>query len=169
MTSLVLLAALLLSPPSLAEDEIPFRDLLGGVTVEQPLCFGREFSADQLRARPLQTVSLLRAKLSKQAESDGAYLEVEAVLKGAKNKHKLWRQFFVCADDGVCAVECDGGSVRLTGSNDGGLTLHNNRFVLEGGCDGDDKETVFLDNKRGGDDLFRLHRLPHEYCARIAD
>lgn len=165
------LAALLLPFPSPAEDEIPFAELARSVTVEQPACFGREYSAEQLRSRPLQTVRLLRAKLSRQDGSDAAFLEIEAVLKGAKNLHKLWRQFLICADDGVCAVECDGGSVRLAGSADGGLSFHNQRFVLEGGCDGDgeEKETVFLDNKRGGDDLFRLARLPQEYCSPPAD
>lgn len=144
---------------------LSFADLLKDVTVEQPLCFGREYAAAHLRARPLQTVRLFRAKLSKQADTEGSFLSVEAVLKGERNEHKLWKQFLVCSDNGTCAVECDGGSVSLASLRDGSLSLRNNRFVLEGACDGGEKKTVFLDNKRGGDDLFELHRLPAEFCA----
>ena len=170
MHALALAFALFSLSPAYAEDEVSFRDLAGMVTAEKPICFGREYSAGHLRAHPLQKVKLLRAKLSKQADTDGNFLEVEAVLKGDANRFKLFRQFFVCMDDGTCAVECDGGSVRLAGLRDGGLTLRNNGFVLEGGCDGDnEKGTVFLDNKPGGDDLFRLSRLPHEYCSPTTD
>ena len=170
MHAIAFAVALFSLQPALAEDMISFRDLAGAVTPEQPLCFGREYSASHLRAHPLQTVQLLRAKLSKQAGSEGNFLEVEAVLKGDANRFKLFRQFFVCMDDGTCAVECDGGSVSLAGLRDGGLHLRNNGFVLEGGCDGGgERETVFLGNKRGGDDLFRLSRLPHEYCSPTTD
>lgn len=161
----LLLAISILAPLHAgSEEEIPFSRLLSEVTVEQPICFGREYSDSHLRAHPLQTVALFRAKLSKQEGSDGSFLEVEMVRKGEKLRHKLWRQFLLCEDNGRCAVECDGGSVTLSGTPGGGLGLRNDRFVIEGGCEGG-AEPVMLDNKRGGDDFFRLHRLPQEYCA----
>lgn len=152
-----------------AADKLPFDSLLKEATPEQPICFGREYSEAHLKKAPAQKVKQIRVKLENTPDAGEGYsfLHVDAVLKGDKNRFKLWRQLFVCENStGRCGVECDGGSVNLWGLKDGKLALQNNGFVLEGGCDGDgETETVMLEPTRGGDDLFQLSPLPNEFCT----
>jgi hypothetical protein len=149
---------------------VSYKSVLAQATVEQPVCFGGGYSLQHLQSNPAQKVKQIRVKIAKQAEAgdDVSFLHVDAVLRSDPSNHKPWHAFFICDNSsGRCAVECDGGSVNLWGYSDGTLGVKNNGFVLHGGCGEEEQEiakTIFLDATKGGDDLFRLARLPSESC-----
>jgi hypothetical protein len=161
------LALMALPILTLAEDKIAYSEVLRHATPEQPICFGREYSAKHLESHPGQLVSLIRAKVVKDptAVADYNYIEINAVLKGEKNFFKLYRAYLVCNAEGECAVECDGGKIKVAGFKDGSLEIRNEGFVLEGGCGAAPKsKAVVLKPTRNGDDVFHLERLPNSFC-----
>jgi hypothetical protein len=161
---LALLFSLFLSPAAPAQT-VPLSQLFAQLESGTPACFGREYSTEQLEANRGQSVRKIRAKLLRD-ESSGFLsdlLELELSLKGEKNFHKVYRAYLPCeTESGTCTVECDGGSMKVAGTGDGQLLLENEGIVIDGGC-GEGKARL-LKPARGGDELFRLQRLPAEYC-----
>ena len=160
----------LIGPLALAgsETRLPLRDLFspargGGVT-----CFGREYSHDHLAAHPSQTVRSLRAKLVRDltlpAEPNN-YMELELGLTGEENFYRVYRAYLPCdLATGRCTMECDGGRVEAWGTRDGSLHLRNEGIVISGGCGESEEKPLVLNPTAGGDDLFRLSRLPADFC-----
>lgn len=139
-----------------------------GVTADQPVCYGREYSAEYLKSRPKQTVQKIMAKLIHDKEYEQNQLSVEITRTGSKNFYKTYRALLICDKDDRCYVECDGGSVNLSMRSDGRLAFKNNGFVIQGGCggEGDEVEGEFLPATPGGDDQFRLTKLPSAFCQK---
>lgn len=162
-----LLLTALLAFTAQAAEPVTLAEIFAAAEAGVPLCYGREYSTEHLEKHPKQTVRSFRAKLVKDATDPdylNQYIEVEAVLKGEKNYNKLYRSFLVCDPArGECGVECDGGSVKVSGDTEGKLRIENNGFLLEGGCGGEE-DTVVLKPSPGGDDVFQLYKLPAEYC-----
>ena len=75
-----------------------------------------------------------------------------------------------CDKDDRCSVECDGGSANVSLQIDGHLILKNNGFAIQGGC-GDDSEEdgVLLKPSEGGDDKFKMTKLPSAFCQKAPD
>ncbi len=170
MKQFLFIAILLSSPAAFAASPyFSFEQVVNQATPTQPVCYGREYSESHLAQNRAQTVKKLRAKIVKSADAGEGYtlLKIDAELKGEKNLFKVWRATMFCQNSsGHCSIECDGGSVNLRGdSRNGNLLLTNNGFVLEGGCEEEEGNTVFLSPTKGGDDLFSLKRLPSEFCA----
>lgn len=163
-----ILALMALPILTLAEDRISYSEVLSQASAAQPICFGREFSSAHLDAHPRQLVKEIRAKIVKDptAVADYNYIEINAVLKGEKNFYKLYRAYLVCdAAAGECAVECDGGKIKVAGFKDGSLEIVNEGFLLEGGCGAaPSAKSLVLKPSRGGDDVFHLDRLPNSFC-----
>jgi hypothetical protein len=145
----------------------PAASVFDSVTAAQPVCYGREYSEVAMKSRPKQTVQKIQAKLEKDTEYKQNILHIEITLKGAKNRFKNYRAMLFCDQNDECFVECDGGSAKLSRLVDGRLQLKNNGFVIEGGCGGEDEEDgVMLPAEPGGDDIFRLSKLPSAFCQK---
>lgn len=146
------------------------RSVFEKVTPSQPVCYGREYSANTLKARPKQTVQKILAKFSKDPEYNQNILSVEITLKGKKNFYTTFRSILFCDKDDHCYVECDGGSADVSLMDDGRLLLKNNGFAIRGGCGGEDEEDgILLPATPGGDDEFRLTKLPSAFCQKAPD
>ncbi len=165
---LFLLALLALPPLSQAEEIVPLRTLFSEVKENEPTCFGREYSTEHMEKNTKQTVKKIRVKMVKDLtmpEFPSEYLDVEIALKGEKNFHKTYRSYLICnSEEGQCYVECDGGRVKAWGAKSGEFLFENLGFVIQGGCGGEEEETKFLKATKGGDDVFRLTKLPSQYC-----
>lgn len=138
------------------------------VTGDQPVCYGREYSDAVMKAHPKQTVQKIQAKLEKDTQYNQNILNIEITLKGAKNRYKNYRAMLFCDQNDDCFVECDGGSAKLSMLSDGRLQLTNNGFIIQGGC-GDEGEDdgVMLPATPGGDDVFKLTKLPSAFCQKV--
>lgn len=135
----------------------------------KPACFGKTYSEAHLKSHPKQTVKNVLVKLSTNLfGSEGHYIEVLVNQKKAPKKNL--RQSMNCIEsDGkvFCGVDCDGGSVDIQALEEGMLTIKNNGLIVKGGCGEEEDETVFLENKRGGDDFFVLNELPLAACKSV--
>lgn len=140
------------------------------VTPTQPICYGREYSAAYLKTRPKQTVQKILAKFSKDAEYNQNIMTVEITLKGKKNFYTTFRSLLFCDKQDHCYVECDGGSADVSLLDDGRLQFKNNSFAIRGGCGGEDEEDgQLLPATPGGDDVFRMTKLPAAFCQNAPD
>lgn len=144
------------------------KTVFSDVTPEQPVCYGREYALSQLTRSPKQTVQKIQVKLSKIKKYDQTVMAIELTLKGQKNTYKNYRAFFDCDKGGDCRIDCDGGSARIQLSREGHLLLTNHGFAIDGTCDGE-AEPVILKATSGGDDLFKLVRLPSAFCQNVTD
>lgn len=158
-----------------------------GLTNEQPLCFGREFNESHLESHPLQTIKLMKIKLQTPEEfaSTSLIMSVQAQIKHSEKDPytdetttiiKPYDNVMLCTDGGEgkleCRMECDGGTAVV--SYDANtrvprtVRLINKGFAILGGCDDDTKDgdTIWLDPKTGGDDVFDLYALPAEFCQK---
>ncbi|MES3039022.1 MAG: hypothetical protein V4736_14035 [Bdellovibrionota bacterium] len=154
--------------PSLVQDgKSAIARIYKKVTVEQPLCFGREYSSLHLGLHPLKTVKKITARFSTEPQYNTKIMQLELILKGEQYSYKVFKAFMVCLpESGSCHVECDGGSVYLKSSDDDKVSVINQGFVAQGACgeDGQDLDTIFIEAKKDGDDVFKLKRLPSEFC-----
>lgn len=164
MKGLVLLLALSFISPVFALEAI-----FDHVTPEQPICYGREYSRSHLESHPQQRVQKIRAKFEAPVfgEDQAQWMSVEVTLRGQENTYVNYRNTFFCADSGQCGIDCDGGSVSLSLMTSGDLLINNHGFVLEGGCGAEEDDYVYLERTEGGDDIFRLVRLPVDYCQDV--
>ena len=168
----LLLSLLAISSPAFASTEptVSLSTLFSQVKANEPSCYGREYSTEHMEKNEKQTVKKMRVKMVRdltEPSSPSEYLDVEIALKGEENFFKTYRAFLICdSKQGECYVECDGGRVKAWGAKDGSLTLQNLGFVIQGGCGGDEgtDNTVMLKPTKGGDDIFKLVKLPSQYC-----
>ncbi len=168
MNAFFILGFLLATSDANAASPSVFED----VTAAQPVCYGREYSEANLKARPKQTVQKILAKLSKNAKYNMNILSVEITLKEKKDYYISYRSTLFCENEDHCYIECDGGSVDLSKQNDGQLSFKNNGFVIRGGCGGDgndDENGVRLPKVAVGDDEFKLTKLPAAFCQNGPD
>lgn len=171
---------------SLLATLVPTHASIDDVRPGNPVCYQREYSDDHMKANALQTVKKMKLRFS-QSEyhtPDTLSLDVEAHIKkiktrttitGKKVSKVVYRPFsnvmFCQREENQlrCGVECDGGSATIQwdiATKDREILLKNNGFVLHGGC-GDELqegETIWLDPKKGGDDVFRLYAMPKHQC-----
>jgi hypothetical protein len=157
-------------------------------TADRETCFARVYDKAHLAKHPRQKVTTFhvmrtlgerleaenwlpnqREEAIKRFREDGE-TTVSAFVTLRNRKGHLHNSL-ICdkeAKDGLrCAIECDGGSFRLKRENAKSVLLHNNGFVLEGGC-GERTESVFLDP--GADDkVFRLDERPLAVCRAEED
>lgn len=153
------------------------------LTKDHPVCFGREYSTAHMAAHPLQTVKLLKLKFYKDefAGSETSYLDIKAEIKREQTDKESGEKFtvfkpyssgmscFLKNDRLNCNIDCDGGSAKVAWNvtQKGNEVLFKNEgFVLVGGCGEDETDTIWLDPKKGGDDVFRLFALPSEFCQQ---
>jgi hypothetical protein len=139
-----------------------------GVGDQKPVCYGREYGIDQLKAKPLQTVQKIQAKLEHIDTYNQNLVTLEMTIKGEKNKFTNYRAMFTCQADNTCIMDCDGGSVNMKLSENGSLILENKNFVITGGCGNKGKDFI-LKSVVGGDDKFDLVKLPAEFCQNVVD
>lgn len=170
MKSLLLAFTLLLSTvasaTSLEEIFGPIR-YAGGAA-----CFGKTYSAAHLAARAhrSQTVKEIKVKLSLSKFEGMTSPLMEIMVKQKNAPAKMLRQAMVCFENAgrvSCAVDCDGGAVEILALEEGQLTIKNHGVILKGGCGEEEDETVFLQNTRGGDDMFVLNELPLASCKSV--
>jgi hypothetical protein len=160
-----------------AQADLKLEDAFAGVTVNKPACFTRTYGSTHLRNHPKQTVRRIKIKLrqwkfSRQSEPT-PMLAIQVKRKG---ENKVWTNNIACMDNResksvLCAVECDGGSVEILSRNaQGELVLKNNGVLLYGGCGADQgQETIILETRKGGDDVFQLKQDDEQACADVSE
>ena len=146
------------------------KDLFGPLQGQNDsICYVRKYSSADLASHAKQTVRQMKVKLK---ESDGTPLLQLQVLR--KSDKRTYHNTMACFDYKgrvMCSVDCDGGSVEIVGVYpDFGIKLKNNNVLLYGGCgeeeaDGSESETIILDAKAGGDDVFRLYPADPRSCG----
>ncbi len=178
----LLLACLLAAWPtaSTAETRAPL------FTAEADACYGRVYDAAHLKSHPKQKVTSIHILRSldrrREAENWTPDARAESLQSFREDGQSSVSAFVTFRDrkgtfynsltcdretrEGVrCMIECDGGSFRLTRTSGNAVLLHNNGFVLIGGCgeEVDEGKEVFFDP--GADDkVFRLDSKPVAAC-----
>lgn len=122
-----------------------------GVTETRPACFTRTYSDTHLKDHKLQTVKTMDVKLSRNDNDNLNLIEVKVL----RTDGKRYKTALACDEKGFCFIDCDGGSAKITKAGQG-LQLLNNGFIMQGGC-GEEEETIYLESKPGGDDVFFLN------------
>jgi len=175
-----LVAPLAWSTPTITETRLPL------FTADRDACFGRIYDAAHLKAHPKQKVSsihILRSLEQRRGAEDwtpdarsesirnfreDGQTSVTAFVN-FRNSRTTFHNSLTCDQEtreGVrCMIECDGGSFRLARSGANSVMLHNNGFVLIGGCGEEVEEGQVRHFSPGEDDkLFRLDSLPVATC-----
>jgi hypothetical protein len=143
-----LIALALLTNTTLAE---PVGDLAHG----KPVCFERQYSAQHMQTHPQQTVRDIQMTLFRQANPRDKTIYMNLKLNVAG---KPYETFMLCdsVNGGLsCAVECDGGHAEIQFTDTKDLHFINKRFVVYGGCEGDE-EPKWMEPTANGDDAFDL-------------
>lgn len=156
-------------------------EIANRVSVQQPVCYGRDYNQAHMDAHPLQSVQQLRLMFYRLPEApESLLMDVRAKLlrpasgsakSGPTKILKNFKAEMMCNENGnslKCFIDCDGGSaeVRWNVRNVGQeISFENQGFVLEGGC-GDERELVILEPHQGGDDIFNLSAMPVASCRR---
>lgn len=126
---------------------------------ESSVCLEKTYSAEYLRAHPLQTVQSIAIQLFEQPDQKDhtVYLNMQI-----QRRHQTYDAFMICdrrTEGLACTVECDGGSadVVTVGGSQNRVQFVNKGFMVSGGCGGaqDDGE-VWLEPVPDGDDVFNL-------------
>ncbi len=145
------------------------------VTYGEPQCYGREYTNAHMQKTPLQTVKKMDVKFYKYNQTEeGILLDVTAQIK-KDDVYKQYSTSMYCTSESAtslrCGIECDGGSATITWDvktvgNE--ILLKNNGFVMYGGCGEDvsEEDMIWLEDLKGGDDVFKLYALPAEYCQQ---
>ena len=155
-------------------------------TADRDACFGRIYDAAHLKAHPRQKVTsihVLRAlEPRREAENWNPDAREEALrsfreegqtivtaLVNFRDRKTTFHNSLSCdreTREGVrCMIECDGGSFRLARTAGNSLLLHNNGFVLVGGCGEEVEEGQERFFDPGADDkVFRLDSRPVAAC-----
>jgi hypothetical protein len=158
-------------------------------TADQEACFGRVYDKSHLSRHPDQKVTSIhifrylserleaedwrpnqRAETIKQFREIGqTNLQVFVTFRDRKG---YFYQYVVCPGETNntmhCGVECGGGTFDLKRESPTTVLLHNNGFVLVGGCGAgvDEPEIDFIPGK--DDKVFRLESKPAPVC-RVED
>ena len=155
-------------------------------TADQEACFGRVYDQPHLASRPDQKVTSIHIfrSLSERPEAENwRPNQREEIIKRFRETGETNVQAFVTFRDrrgyfhnaltcnkenknGVgCYIECDGGSFDLKRESPTTALLHNNGFVLIGGCGEDVEESQTVYFSPGKDDkVFRLESKPAGIC-----
>jgi hypothetical protein len=175
-----LLSPLAWSTPTITETRPPM------FTADRDACFGRVYDAAHLKAHPKQKVSsihVLRSlELRREAENWTPDARAESIRSfredgqasvtafvNFRDRKGTFHNALTCDQEtreGVrCMIECDGGSFRLARSGANSVLLHNNGFVLVGGCGEEIEEGQERHFDPGADDkVFRLDNRPVAAC-----
>lgn len=141
----------------------------------RPGCYERIYSDDHLARHPQQVVWQIRLKVDggTTAGTQAARLEVIAANQGHArrddNHGRELTQGLSCETTrGVplCRVECDGGALRVTKQDGGGLTFSTDYLMVgeQGpGCGG----LMDLAEMPGQSVAYRLNRVPAAVCGRM--
>jgi hypothetical protein len=176
----LLLAATALPLPASAQSRPPL------FTADREACFGRVYDRAHLASHPQQKVTsvhILRSLGERPEAENWRPDQREQIINTFREDGRTNVSAFVnfrdrkatfyntlgCEKEGkdgaFCAIDCDGGSFRLTRESVNAVLLNNNGFVLIGGC-GDDveegKEVFFSPGK--DDKVFRLENKPIAAC-----
>lgn len=155
----------------------PLADLSAG----HPVCFEREYSDKHMAAHPLQTVKKMEMKASIVPELAGdefIFLDIRALIKrpvGRGFQYKVYSNGMGCGlkDNRLeCGIDCDGGTATVAWdvtADEDQIWFRNKGFVMYGGCgsDVDMDDMIWLDPKKGGDDIFRLYRMNDKSCRAL--
>jgi hypothetical protein len=155
-------------------------------TADRDACYGRVYDAAHLKSHPKQKVTSIHVLRSLErrreaenwtpdarAESIRSFREEGQTSVTAfvnfRDRNGTFHNSLTCdkeTRDGVrCMVECDGGSFRVARSNANAVLLHNNGFILIGGCGEDVDEGKEVHFSPGEDDkIFRLDNRPVAAC-----
>lgn len=155
-------------------------------TADRDACYGRVYDAAHLKAHPKQKVASIhvlrslerrrgaenwapddRAEAIRNFREDGQ-ASVTAFVN-FRDRKGTFHNSLTCDQEtreGVrCMIECDGGSFRLARSGANSVLLHNNGFVLIGGCGEEVEEGQERHFDPGADDkVFRLDSRPIAAC-----
>ena len=149
--------------------------LWGGVTTAEegpdPGCYMRDYPADHLAAHPAQVVDRIAMQVyHDELGNTLAHMWVgfaeQGHVAGTRFAGQTLYQFLLCFDhqgQAGCAVECDGGSFRVTKENAKGLTLRTD-FLLVGDTE-DCGGAVDLAEIPGQPVSYRLNRVDPAICA----
>lgn len=152
-------------------------------TMDQPVCFGREYSEKHmnLAKNSKQTVKrfLLKFQKFEWSGDNSAMLDIEAKIKRGTeqingethNTYKNYTSGMGCsirnANEISCGIDCDGGSAKIRwklSEKNKKISFINEGFVMVGGCGDEGEEHIWLEAIKGGDDVFELYALPQEFC-----
>ena len=175
-----LLSPLAWSTPTVTETRPPM------FTADRDACFGRVYDAAHLKAHPKQKVSSIHVLRSLEQRREAENWTPDARAESIRNfredgqasvtafvnfrdRKGTFHNALTCDQEtreGVrCMIECDGGSFRLTRSGANSVLLHNNGFVLVGGCGEEIEEGQERHFDPGADDkVFRLDNRPVAAC-----
>lgn len=155
-------------------------------TADRDACFGRVYDTAHLKAHPRQKVTSIhvlraleprheaenwtpdaRAEALRSFREDGQ--ATVTALVSFRDRKTTFHNSLSCdreTHEGVrCMIECDGGSFRLARAGGDSLLLHNNGFVLVGGCGEEVEESQERFFDPGADDkVFRLDARPVAAC-----
>jgi hypothetical protein len=156
------------------------------LTADQEACFGRTYDAAHLKAHPKQKVASFHVLRSleerRQAENWTPDARAEAIRNFREDGQASVSAFVNFRDrkgtfynsltcdketrEGVrCMIECDGGSFRMVRTGGNAVLLHNNGFVLLGGCGEEIEDSQRVHLSPGADDkVFRLDSQPIAAC-----
>lgn len=153
-------------------------------------CFGRDYDAAHLAAHPRQRVTSLylfrdfapdaNAEVAyedpatlRDNDGDNGHINLDAYVR-LRDRKGVYSNTFSCSrgdgGDVFCAIDCDGGSFRLTSRGDG-LELRNEGFVVVGGCGASETDQSHEEHVQPGadDKTFRLTPRPLAACTAIRD
>lgn len=136
----------------------------------EPGCYSRSYSADHLKRHPDQVVSDMTMFVYDQDGGRYAKMIVAFANQGHVRRNgselQVLDQFLLCFDnaDGTpgCAVECDGGSFRVTRQDKSGLTFQT-RYLMVGEADGCGGQ-IDLAEIPGRAVKYRLNRVGRKMC-----
>jgi hypothetical protein len=155
-------------------------------TADRDACYGRIYDAAHLKSHPKQKVTSIhvlrsvnrrreaenwtpdaRAESIRSFREDG--LTSVSAFVNFRDRKGTFHNSLTCEKEtreGVrCMIECDGGSFRLTRAGANSVLLHNNGFVLIGGCGEEIEEGKEVYFDPGADDKeFRLDNMPIAAC-----
>ncbi len=173
-------ASLSAATPAAAQARTPL------FTADQEACFGRVYDQSHLAGHPDQKVTGIHIfrSLSERPEAENwRPNQREETIKRFRETGETSVQAFVTFRDrrgyfhnaltcnketknGVgCYIECDGGSFDLKRESPTTALLHNNGFVLIGGCGEEVDESQMVYFSPGKDDkVFRLESKPAGIC-----
>lgn len=132
---------------------------LDRVNRETALCMRKIYSAEELAARPPQTVRSIAMQLFEQPDQKDHTVYLNLQIELTDGVHDA---FMLCdrTNPGLrCAVECDGGGADVVkiGKDEHRLQFVNRGFMVSGGCGGAEEEgDIWLAANPGGDDAFEL-------------
>lgn len=136
-------------------------------------CYERSYSREHLAANPAQVVAKMRmlVYVDDRYNETLAQLEVQTTnqghVAGTAAANQTFRQALTCFEDGLCAVECDGGSFQIVRQDKDGLSFRT-RYLRVGqgqACAG----ATDLAEVAGQDVSYRLNAAPMSVCDRLRD